>query len=301
MKRKQKLYLATFIFLAFSIAIMFFVLSDLNKNTNNSKTGYSPSINIYPQKDKQKIDKLDKNTNGQNDKLESANKPSGVEEEIDWRPIIEKWRGKEISKISADKKIVALTFDAGGNADGVDAILKTLGEENIKASFFLTGKFIEKFPDKTQKIIDYSKDLGNHSYSHPHLVNLNFSKEQTAEEIEKTEELISKFGVKFKPFFRFPFGERDSQHLKYINDKNYISIRWSIDSLGWKGISGGLSKESVKERVLKQTAPGAIVLMHLGSNPDDGANLDSEALSEIIQELKNQGYEFATLTELLVK
>lgn len=293
MKRRKKLHLTTAIFLIMAALSIVFVLSDSGNMNNKTTITYPDTTVSYPKASNQnKINPIKKPN------LENIN-PIKTQEQIDWQPIIEKYKGKEVSNIKTDKKVIALTFDAGGNADGVDPILKTLKKENVKGTFFLTGKFIEKFPDYTKEIIDFSKDLGSHSYSHPHFVNSNFTQEQVNEELEKTEKLLSNLNANFKPFFRFPFGERNSKYIGCINDKNYINIGWSVDSLGWEGMSGGMSKEKVRDRVIGKTTPGAIVLMHLGSNPDDGTNLDSEALPEIIQELKSKGYEFVTLTELL--
>jgi peptidoglycan/xylan/chitin deacetylase (PgdA/CDA1 family) len=84
-----------------------------------------------------------------------------------------------------------------------------------------------------------------------------------------------------------------------VSALGYLNVRWTVDSLGWKGTSGGLTKDAVKEKVLKSAGNGAIVLMHLGSNPDDKTQLDSEALPEIITELRAEGYGFTTLSQLL--
>lgn len=273
----------------FAVGAMIFVLFvyDGNKNIDIKKERREAGI-INSESDK--------NNNAKPIEKQTENN-SGETEEINWRPIIEKYKGKEITKINIAEKVVALSFDAGANADGVDKTLEILERENIKGTFFLTGKFIEKYPDKVQKIIASGGDLGNHSYSHPYFTKLN--NEEIIAELDKTENLLSGFNAQLKPFFRFPYGDRNVQSREAINNKNYIDIRWTIDSLGWKGISGGMTKETVENRVISKTVPGAIIMMHLGSNPDDKTHLDSEALPEIISELKKQGYRFAIMTELL--
>lgn len=216
---------------------------------------------------------------------------------IDWQPIMEKWKAKDISRIETDRKVIALTFDGGANTDGVEKILDILKDNDIKGTFFLTGKFIEKYPLETKMIIASGGNIGNHSYSHPYFTKL--TDEEIGKELEGTEGELSKLNATFHPFFRFPYGNRDEKAISTINENNYISIRWTVDSLGWEGTSSGMTKEAVENRVLSKTVPGAIVLMHLGTNPDDKTQLDSEALPEIISKLKKQGYEFTTLTELL--
>jgi peptidoglycan/xylan/chitin deacetylase (PgdA/CDA1 family) len=77
-----------------------------------------------------------------------------------------------------------------------------------------------------------------------------------------------------------------------------VPVRWTVDSLGWQGTSGGQTTQRVVNRVLAAAQPGAIVLLHIGSNPDDGTTLDAAALPQIIDGLRAQGYRFVTLYAL---
>ena len=72
-----------------------------------------------------------------------------------------------------------------------------------------------------------------------------------------------------------------------------------MDTLGWKGTSGGMTAQGVCDRVIAGLQPGEIVLMHVGSNPDDGSTLDADALPEIIAMMRAAGYSFVTLDALL--
>jgi peptidoglycan/xylan/chitin deacetylase (PgdA/CDA1 family) len=78
----------------------------------------------------------------------------------------------------------------------------------------------------------------------------------------------------------------------------YVPVRWTVDTLGWKGTSEGITVESVVNRVLAAARPGLIVLMHLGSNPTDHSRLDADALPAIITGLRADGYEFVTIDAL---
>ncbi len=284
MEKKYKIRIVLILFLAAAVSAMFFVLShpDADKITV-----------YYDNKDNDKIIE----NNQANNKISEDGTEKDNPKKIDWQPVIEKWRGKEVSQIKTDRKVIALTFDGGANADGAERILEILKENDIEGTFFLTGKFIEKFPNETKMIVDSGGDIRNHSYSHPYFTKL--TDKEIKVELEKTETELSRLNAVFEPFFRFPYGDRNKETISAINDKNYISIRWTVDSLGWKGSSGGMTKETVRNRVLSKAAPGAIILMHLGTNPDDKTQLDSEALQEIISELKQQGYEFSTITEML--
>jgi peptidoglycan-N-acetylglucosamine deacetylase len=102
-----------------------------------------------------------------------------------------------------------------------------------------------------------------------------------------------------KPWFRFPYGDRDARTIALVNGEGYGSIRWSVDTLGWQGTSGGMTVDKVVARVLDTATPGHIVLMHVGSHPTDGSMLDAEALPRIISGLRDRGYRFVTLPQAL--
>ena len=84
-----------------------------------------------------------------------------------------------------------------------------------------------------------------------------------------------------------------------MNDLGYVAVRWTVDTLGWKGASGGISTHTVTARVLGGLQPGEIVLMHAGVRPDDGCTLDADALAQVVDRISSAGYGFVTLDQLL--
>jgi peptidoglycan/xylan/chitin deacetylase (PgdA/CDA1 family) len=202
-------------------------------------------------------------------------------------------RGAEWERLPTGEKVVALTFDAGANADAVPSILATLADEGVGGTFFLTGRWTEQFPDLARRIAE-RHPIGNHSVSHPEFTSL--SDAAVVAEVDGAERTIRDVaGVSTKPLFRFPFGDRDARTIGLVNDAGYGSIRWTIDTLGWKGTSDGMTVDGVVERVLGTARAGQIVLMHVGSHPTDGSTLDADALPRIIRELRALGYRFVTL------
>ncbi len=205
--------------------------------------------------------------------------------------------GRVVTRIPTTRKVVALTFDAGANADGVSSILRTLKAQDVPASFFLTGDFVEQHPDGSRQMADYGR-VGNHTSDHPHLTTLS-STAVRAQVTSARTTILRVTGEDPRPFFRFPFGEYDSRTLGIVNDLGYVGVGWTVDTLGWKGTSGGQSVSSVVRRVLDTAVPGQIVLMHVGSNPDDQTTLDADALPQVIAGLRAAGYRFVTLDALL--
>ena len=192
---------------------------------------------------------------------------------------------------------MALTFDGGANADGVPSIRATLARMKVRATFFLTGQFVESFPVKSRRLA--ARDVvGNHTMTHPDLTTL--SDRQVRSEVRRAGDVIrSTTGEDPRRFFRFPFGARTDHAIDVVNDLCYVPFRWTVDSLGWKGTSGGQSVAMVVSRVVGAAQPGAIVLMHLGSNPDDGTTLDADALPQSVRKLRGLGYRLVRLSRVM--
>lgn len=202
--------------------------------------------------------------------------------------------GRDWERIPTADRVVALTFDAGANADALASILATLTREHVPATFFLTGDWTSRYPALARSIVAAGHVVGNHSVDHPHFPDLTdagicWQVGTAAATIRATT------GADPRPLFRFPYGERTAHDIALLNSLGYVPVRWTVDSLGWKGTSGGMTAQRVADRVVAAAVPGAVVLMHVGSNPDDGSMLDADALPQVIARLRSAGYRFATL------
>jgi peptidoglycan/xylan/chitin deacetylase (PgdA/CDA1 family) len=203
--------------------------------------------------------------------------------------------GRVFLRIPTTAHVVALTFDGGSGAQGAPSVLATLRQTGTPATFFLTGRFTQIFPQTTTAIAQAGL-VGNHSMTHPHLPQLP-SATVTAE-VTGAEGVIDAATKRTaRPWFRFPYGEYDARTLGIVNGLGYAAIGWTIDSRGWMGHAGAGSADDVVSRVLSQLQPGAIVLMHLGA-ADDGSNLDAEALPKMIAGVRDAGYSFVTIDAL---
>lgn len=206
--------------------------------------------------------------------------------------------GTDWTTIPTTSRVVALTFDAGGNAEGLSAIRATLQREHVPATFFLTGQWVRAFPDRANEVAVAGFRLGNHSETHPDFTSLTDA--QVRAQLSTAEQAILRTtGGISRPLFRFPFGAVDSRVLGTVNGAGHVAVRWTVDTLGWQGTSGGQSVATVVSRVLGGARPGEIVLMHVGSNPNDGSSLDAAALPQVIAGLRARGYGFVTLDALL--
>ena len=184
---------------------------------------------------------------------------------------------------------VSLTFDLGSGATNTPAILETLAKQGIKTTFFFTGEWIDANPAMTRRILELGHEPGNHSYTHPDFTEL--TDQKILEELSRMEAALQKVtGRSPKPWFRPPFGARNSRVLSLVAAQGYQSIYWTLDSADWRPEFPAADE---RERVISQATPGAIVVMH-GDSPQTAEVLDS-----IITGLRARGLEPVSLSRLL--
>ncbi|HPT83177.1 MAG TPA: polysaccharide deacetylase family protein [Limnochordia bacterium] len=203
--------------------------------------------------------------------------------------VLSRGRLVPIYSVHTAEQKVAFSFDATWGADLTDEILSILDEHGIKTTFFLAGYWVDKHPDYVVKIAAAGHELGNHSYSHPHMTTLN--EQGIAYELQKNEHLIEELTGQRTTLFRPPFGEYDNQVISVASALGYHTIQWSVDSLDWKN----LSSDQIYERVMGQIKPGSIVLFHNAAPGTPGA------IRRLIPDLLNKGYSIVPVSQLLHK
>ncbi len=205
--------------------------------------------------------------------------------------------GQIPDRIPTARHVVALTFDAGADNVGAPRILSVLGRTGATATFFMTGRWAELYPQWARRIAA-RYPIANHTYDHTDLLRL--SLEGVKNEVLGAMAAISRVtGRPPVPLFRFPYGSSDASALGVVNHLGYTAVGWTVDTLGWEGTSMGQSVESVIARAVGHLEPGEIVLMHVGSNGVDHSTLDAHALAAIIAAIRARGYKFVTLPPYL--
>ena len=139
--------------------------------------------------------------------------------------------------------------------------------------------------------------IGDHTITHPYLTQLSDTAVQR-EIVGGAQQIMSVTGKNPAPLFRFPYGDADARTIAIANQAGYVPVRWTVDTLGWEGTAGHISTSVVVSRVLAAARPGEIVLMHVGSNPDDHTTFDADALAQVISGLRARGHSFVTLDAL---
>ncbi len=200
--------------------------------------------------------------------------------------------GKIVNRVDTDKKVVALTFDDGPAKGVTDTILEILDKENVKATFFLKGKELEKYLDEAKNIALNGHEIGNHSYSHKRMVFK--SMDFITEEIERSNKLIQKAGYNGTIYFRPPYGKKLFMLPYFLSENNITSISWDIEAE--THLDKNATPDEISKYVVKHVKPGSIILLHV-MYPSRINSLNAVPL--IIDELKGRGYEFVTVSELL--
>ncbi|MCR4323079.1 MAG: polysaccharide deacetylase family protein, partial [Candidatus Azambacteria bacterium] len=147
---------------------------------------------------------------------------------IDYAKILARFKAKDVERVPVSEKLIALTFDGGGDAKSAEKIVRTLSEYHIASTFFLTGRFIEKFPEIVEVIRVSGGDVANHTMTHKDLSTL--PQDEVSAEVSGMERVASERGIEVVPFFRFPYGAPTKETITLVNGKGYVAVRWTVDS-----------------------------------------------------------------------
>ena len=193
--------------------------------------------------------------------------------------------------VDTEEKKVALSFDAAWGNEDTQEILSILKEHDIHVTFFMTGGWVEAYPDDVKAILDAGHDLGNHSENHKNMSEL--SDEEKTEELMAVHRKVKELTGYDMFLFRPPYGDYDNGVINTAKECEYYAIQWDVDSLDWK--NEGL--DNIIETVInhKNLRNGSIILCH------NGAEYTAQALETLITRLEEQGYEIVPISELIYR
>lgn len=197
-------------------------------------------------------------------------------------------RSLPIYSVERDGKYVALSFDAAWGNEDTQQLIDILGKYSVKATFFIVGQWVDKYPESVMQLHEAGMEVMNHSDTHAHFARL--SRDEIAAEVNACSDKIEALTGVRPTLFRCPYGEYDDHVIDTVNALGVTAVQWDVDSLDWKG----LSADEITRRVTENVEPGSIVLFH------NAAEHTPEALPAIIESLLADGYTIVPIGELLL-
>lgn len=190
--------------------------------------------------------------------------------------------------VQRDQKMLSVSFDAAWGNEDTQRLIDILGEYGVKATFFVVGDWVDKYPESVKALHDAGHEIMNHSNTHAHFNSL--SSREIAADVEACNDKIEAVTGVRPTLIRCPYGEYDDHVISTIRSIGMEPIQWDVDSLDWKEIPA----EEITKRVVSRVGPGSIVLFH------NAALHTPEALPGIIQSLLREGYTFVPISQLIL-
>lgn len=188
------------------------------------------------------------------------------------------------------EKVLYLTFDCGFENGNTPPILDALKKHNAKATFFVVGNYVSTSPDLVKRMVQEGHIVGNHSYHHPDMSQMN--KEEFLKELDELETLYEQtIGSPMTKYYRPPQGKYSENNLQIAKELGYKTFFWSLAYVDWNQDSQP-SHEEAFDKLLKRVHPGAIVLLH------NTSKTNGEIIDELLTKWEEMGYTFKALNEL---
>lgn len=210
---------------------------------------------------------------------------SGAQESV---PAAAAARQIPIYSVGTEESKVALGINCAWDDHDVDALLATLKEKDVKATFFLVGSFCRQFPEAVAKIAEAGHELASHSNTHPDMTKLD--RDGIMQQLNDSRDAIAQITGEQVSLFRAPSGAYNNLVVQTARAQGWEVVQWDNDTLDWKGVS---PDELVKNGT-RHLQNGSILLLH------SGAKYTSQALSELIDTIRAKGYSFESVGELVL-
>jgi peptidoglycan-N-acetylglucosamine deacetylase len=204
------------------------------------------------------------------------------------------WYGWTFTGLKPGGKELALTYDDGPNDPHTFRLLEVLARHNVRATFFLIGRYVKRRPDIARELAQAGHVIGNHTFSHPDLIFC--STLQTRMQLQDCEQALTDAVEEHSRLFRPPFGGRRPDTLRIARGLGLEPVMWRAAGRDWRGKPA----EYVERRVRGQVRGGDVILLHDGDHAVFGADRSQTVIAtdRLISRYKSEGYEFVTVPEM---
>ena len=191
--------------------------------------------------------------------------------------------------VKKSDKVCSLSFDAAWGNEDTQQLIDILGKYDVKATFFVVGEWVDRYPESVKALADAGHEIMNHSDDHPYCTKL--SADQLKAQLDACNQKIQAITGVSPVLFRPPYGDYNDKVVSTVRDCGMYCIQWDVDSLDWKDPP----PEKITARVLERVTPGSIVLFH------NAAKNTPQALPEIIEGLIREGYSIVPISQLIYR
>ena len=207
------------------------------------------------------------------------------------------WYGKTFIGLAPGTKRLALTYDDGPNDPHTRHLLDVLAKHEVRATFFLIGRYVQQQPDIARGILAAGHTVGNHTFNHPLLIFKTAA--EIRHELSECSRAIADVVGEPPRFFRPPFGGRRPAILRIAREMGLEPIMWNVPGNDWKAPSA----EAIVANVAKQLRGGDVILLHDGSHQNIGVDRSQTVIAtdRLIERYKSEGYQFVTIPEMMGK
>jgi peptidoglycan/xylan/chitin deacetylase (PgdA/CDA1 family) len=205
------------------------------------------------------------------------------------------WYGATFTGAKQGSKQLALTYDDGPNDPDTLRLLEVLAKHDVRATFFLLGRYVRLRPDIAREVVKAGHVIGNHTYSHPLLIFQPAARVRA--QIRECQEAIAEATAVAPTLFRPPFGGRRPGVLKIARGMGLLPVMWSVAGSDWDAASA----DAIESKISRQIRGGDVILLHDGGHLGIGADRSRSvaATERLIVKYKAQGYEFVTVPQLM--
>ena len=191
--------------------------------------------------------------------------------------------------VQRDYKVCSLTFDAAWGNEDTQELIDILDQYNVKATFFVVGDWVEKYPESVKALSDAGHEVMSHSNHHDHFNTL--SAQEIIDDLNACNDKIEAVTGVRPTLFRPPYGEYDDHVISTVRGMGIQPIQWDVDSLDWKDYDA----DTICQRVTSKLSPGSIVLFH------NAALHTPEALPAILDHMAREGYSLLPISQLIYR